>query len=187
MVFGGDFRQILPVIPRGSRSDIVNATINSSYLWNHCHVLTLLKNMRLEGNIDATDREETSAFAQWILDIGDGIVRQQNDGYGSIEIPKDLLITEYNDPLYAIVNSTFPNLSHHHTNPEYFQSTTILASTNETVQQVNDYILSLILGDYNIPHLILIIYQFGLYVILMKDSAGLVIKSIQYFLSIMIF
>uniref|UniRef100_A0A0R0HRF0 ATP-dependent DNA helicase n=1 Tax=Glycine max TaxID=3847 RepID=A0A0R0HRF0_SOYBN len=144
MVFGGDFRQILPVIPRGSRSDILNATINSSYLWNHCHVLTLSKNMRLEANIDATDREETSAFAQWILDIGDGIVRQQNDGYGSIEIPKDLLITEYNDPLYAIVNSTFPNLSHHHTNPEYFQSTTILASTNETVQQVNDYILSLI-------------------------------------------
>ncbi|XP_028201911.1 uncharacterized protein LOC114386104 [Glycine soja] len=32
MVFGGDFQQILPVIPRGSRSDIVNATINSSYL-----------------------------------------------------------------------------------------------------------------------------------------------------------
>ncbi|KAH1162828.1 hypothetical protein GYH30_001368 [Glycine max] len=147
MVFGGDFRQILPVIPKGSRSDIVNATINSSYLWNHCHVLTLLKNMRLEGNIDATDREETSAFAQWILDIGDGIVGQQNDSHGSIEIPKDLLITEYDDPLYAIFNSTFPNLSHHRNNIEYFQSTTILASTNETVQQVNDYILSLILGE----------------------------------------
>ncbi|XP_028198022.1 uncharacterized protein LOC114382659 [Glycine soja] len=144
MVFGGDFRQILPVIPRGSRSDIVNATINSSYLWNHCHVLTLSKNMHLEANIDATDREETSASAQWILDIGDGIVGQQNDGYGSIEIPKDLLITKYDDPLYAIVNSTFPNLSHHHNNPEYFQSTAILASTNEIVQQVNDYILSLI-------------------------------------------
>ncbi|XP_028193267.1 uncharacterized protein LOC114378874 [Glycine soja] len=28
MVFGGDFRQILPVIPKGSQSDIVNATIN---------------------------------------------------------------------------------------------------------------------------------------------------------------
>ncbi|RZB47105.1 hypothetical protein D0Y65_050939 [Glycine soja] len=53
MVFGGDFRKILPVIPRGSRSDIVNATINSSYLWNHCHVLTLSKNMRLEANTDA--------------------------------------------------------------------------------------------------------------------------------------
>ena len=130
MVFGGDFRQILPVILRGSRSDIVNATINSSYLWNHCHVLTLLKNMCLEANTDATEKEETATFAEWILNIGDGIAGQQNDGYGSIEIPKDLLITEYDDPLYAIVNSTFPNLSHHHTNPEYFQIRAILASTN---------------------------------------------------------
>jgi len=32
IVFSGDFRQILSVIPRGSRSDIINATINSSYL-----------------------------------------------------------------------------------------------------------------------------------------------------------
>ena len=32
MVFGGDFRQILPVISRGSCFDIVNTTINSSYL-----------------------------------------------------------------------------------------------------------------------------------------------------------
>ncbi|KAH1127014.1 hypothetical protein GYH30_015842 [Glycine max] len=116
MVFGGDFRQILPVIPR-------------------------------EANTDATEKEETATFAEWILNIGDGIAGQQNDGYGSIEIPKDLLITEYDDPLYATVNSTFPNLSHHHSNHEYFQTRAILASTNETVQQVNDYILSLIPGD----------------------------------------
>ena len=32
IVFGGDFRQILPVIPRGNRSNIVHATINASYL-----------------------------------------------------------------------------------------------------------------------------------------------------------
>ncbi|KAG4986434.1 hypothetical protein GYH30_033934 [Glycine max] len=132
MLFGGDFRQILPVIPRGSRSNIVNSTINSSYLWNHCHVLTLLKNMRLEANTDAIDKEEIAAFAKWILNIGDGTAGQPNDSY------------EYDDSLYAIVNSTFPNLSSHHTNPEYFQPRAILASTNETVQEVNDYILSLI-------------------------------------------
>ncbi|XP_061347924.1 uncharacterized protein LOC133293370, partial [Gastrolobium bilobum] len=32
VVLGGDFRQILPVIPHGSRQDIVHATINSSHL-----------------------------------------------------------------------------------------------------------------------------------------------------------
>uniref|UniRef100_A0A0R0JAQ0 ATP-dependent DNA helicase n=1 Tax=Glycine max TaxID=3847 RepID=A0A0R0JAQ0_SOYBN len=36
IVFGGNFRQILPVVPRGNRSDIVYATLNSSYIWNHC-------------------------------------------------------------------------------------------------------------------------------------------------------
>lgn len=44
IVFGGDFRQILPVIPKGSRSDIVYHSLNSSYLWDHCQVLTLSKN-----------------------------------------------------------------------------------------------------------------------------------------------
>jgi hypothetical protein len=43
VVFGGDFRQILPVIPRGSRSDIVHSSINVSHIWDHCQVLTLTK------------------------------------------------------------------------------------------------------------------------------------------------
>ena len=110
MVFGGDFRQILPVIPRGNRSDIVNATINSSYLWDYCQVLTLTKNMRLQSNIQAVDEQETATFAQWIVDIGDGIIGHQNDGYATVKILKDLLITEYDDPIHAIVNSTFPKL-----------------------------------------------------------------------------
>ncbi|AES94974.1 PIF1-like helicase [Medicago truncatula] len=36
VVFGGDFMQILYVIPKGRRPEIVHATINSSKLWNHC-------------------------------------------------------------------------------------------------------------------------------------------------------
>ncbi|XP_073152982.1 uncharacterized protein [Henckelia pumila] len=50
IVFGGDFRHILPVIPKGSRYDIVHATINLSYLWRHCTILRLTKNMRLQNS-----------------------------------------------------------------------------------------------------------------------------------------
>ncbi|KAL5194030.1 hypothetical protein HKD37_20G056166 [Glycine soja] len=32
IVFGGDFWQILPVVPRGNRSDIVHASLNASYI-----------------------------------------------------------------------------------------------------------------------------------------------------------
>ncbi|XP_061367493.1 uncharacterized protein LOC133310559 [Gastrolobium bilobum] len=52
VVLGGDFRQILPVIPNGSRQDIVHATINSSYLWSHCHLLSLTKNMHGNSSLD---------------------------------------------------------------------------------------------------------------------------------------
>ena len=122
IVFGGDFCQILPVIPRGSRSDIINATINSSYLWDSCEILTLTKNMRLHDNLESVDEQETSTFAKWILDIGDGIIGHENDGYATIEIPAHLLITEYDDPISAIVKSTFPDLDQHHNNPQFFKS-----------------------------------------------------------------
>ncbi|KAG5063305.1 hypothetical protein JHK85_004488 [Glycine max] len=147
IVFGGDFRQILSVIARGSRSNIINATINSSYLWPCCEVLTLSKNMRLQGNPQSIDDQETTKFAKWILDIGDGVIGNQNDGYATIEIPEYLLITEYNDPIDAIVKSKFPDLYQHHSDPELFKSRAILASTNETIEEVNDYILSLIPGE----------------------------------------
>ncbi|KAL2581050.1 hypothetical protein AAZV13_15G161800 [Glycine max] len=148
IVFGGDFCQILSVIPRGTRSDIVNAAINSSYLWDLCEILTLTKNMRLHSNLESVDEQETATFAKWILDIGDEIIDDENDGYATIQVPAHLLITQYDDPISAIVKSTFPDLDQHHNNPEFFKSKAILASTNETVKQINHYVLSFILGDH---------------------------------------
>ena len=48
IVLGGDFRQILPVIPTGTKEDIINATINNSYLWPYFKILKLTENMRLK-------------------------------------------------------------------------------------------------------------------------------------------
>jgi ATP-dependent DNA helicase PIF1 len=41
IVFGGDFRQVLPVVPKGCRQDIVRASLSSSYLWQFCKVLII--------------------------------------------------------------------------------------------------------------------------------------------------
>lgn len=144
IVFGGDFRQILPVIPRGTRSYIVHATINASYLWDHCTVLTLTKNMRLQAPTESEYALEVADFAKWILQIGDGNLGHPNDGYATIEIPPDLLISDYINPIDAIVQSTYPNLTNHFMDPQFLQSRAILASTNELVEQLNDYVLSII-------------------------------------------
>jgi hypothetical protein len=48
VVFGGDFRQILPVVPRGTRGDVVVAALNHSSIWQHVRVFKLHTNMRVQ-------------------------------------------------------------------------------------------------------------------------------------------
>ncbi|MCH85448.1 helicase-like protein, partial [Trifolium medium] len=144
IVLGGDFRQILPVVPRGSRSDIVHASINASKIWDHCKVLTLTKNMRLKQDGKS---DEIKKFSEWILKVGEGKLAVPNDGYAEVEIPKELLILDYDEPIPAIVESTYPNLTDHYKSQHFLQSRAILASTIEVVDQINNYVLSLIPGE----------------------------------------
>ncbi|XP_019198210.1 PREDICTED: ATP-dependent DNA helicase PIF4-like, partial [Ipomoea nil] len=74
VVLGGDFRQILPVIPKGTRQDIVGASINASYLWRSCKVFRLTKNLRLRSLQSDTEVKEIEKFAKWIANIGDGTI-----------------------------------------------------------------------------------------------------------------
>ncbi|XP_076960398.1 uncharacterized protein LOC143636773 [Bidens hawaiensis] len=92
IVFGGDFRQILPVVQNGSRSDIVNASLNLSHIWSKCKVLRLTKNMRLTVGCHPSDLVETSQFADWLLERGKGKLGGHNDGNSIIDISDDLLI-----------------------------------------------------------------------------------------------
>ncbi len=48
MVFGGDFRQILPIVPRSTKGDVVAAALNCSSIWQHVRVFKLHTNMRVQ-------------------------------------------------------------------------------------------------------------------------------------------
>jgi hypothetical protein len=143
IVFGGDFRQILPVVPKGGRADIVHAAINSSLLWQGCKVLKLRKNMRLQNS--SNDNEDCSLreFSKWILDIGDGKLGEVKDGEALIEIPEDLVVRSSGNHLADIVGVTYPNLIESMQDPMFFQDRAILAPTLEIVEKVNDYVIDL--------------------------------------------
>uniref|UniRef100_A0A453HZ89 ATP-dependent DNA helicase n=1 Tax=Aegilops tauschii subsp. strangulata TaxID=200361 RepID=A0A453HZ89_AEGTS len=67
VVLGGDFRQILPVIPKGKREHIISASIKRSYLWKNFEEYRLTENMRLnsfEGSPE--EKAKTTEFANWI-------------------------------------------------------------------------------------------------------------------------
>ena len=63
-MLGGDFKQTLLVVPRGSREEIVDASVQSSYLRAGVNVLKLIHNMRLESG-DAENKE----FADYLIKV----------------------------------------------------------------------------------------------------------------------
>ena len=64
-VLCGDFGRLLPIIPKGSRPDIVNASLKNSVLWTH------VKHMMLTINIRRLD-EDSKGWRDLILQIGNG-------------------------------------------------------------------------------------------------------------------
>jgi len=147
IVFGGDFRQILLVVPRGNRADIVHATINSSLLLRFCKVLKLTINMRLQYSNDASDDKSLRKFVEWILDLGDGKLGIDNDGEVVIDIPNDLCIQHSGNHVADIVSFAYPSLLGNLHNVGFFQVRAILAPTLDLVEKVNDYVMSLIPGE----------------------------------------
>ncbi len=49
VVFGSDFRQILPIVPRSTKGDVVAATLNRSSIWQHVRVFKLHTNMHVQS------------------------------------------------------------------------------------------------------------------------------------------
>jgi ATP-dependent DNA helicase PIF1 len=47
VVFGSDFWQILLVMPRGTKGDVVAAALNRSTIWQHVRVFKLYTNMHV--------------------------------------------------------------------------------------------------------------------------------------------
>ncbi len=73
VVLGGDFRQILPVVPKGSRSAIINASVTNSDLWKHVTILTMNINMRLlNPMLPENEKKDMDDFSQWVFAVGDG-------------------------------------------------------------------------------------------------------------------
>ncbi|XP_076912066.1 uncharacterized protein LOC143570267 [Bidens hawaiensis] len=142
IVFGGDFRQILPVVPGGSRQQIVNSSLSSSYIWKNCKVLKLTKNLRLTTLNDSFHIEQTRMFAKWLLDIGEGNVGGNNDAEATLEIPEDLLIKDSSDPVSDLIEFVYPSVQHNFNDLNFFHERAILAPKNDVVQEINERLLS---------------------------------------------
>nr|XP_046478596.1 uncharacterized protein LOC124217240 [Neodiprion pinetum] len=66
IILGGDFRQVLPIVKRGGKQQIIEETIKYSTLWSIFEKLSLKKNMRA--------KEDAAKFSESLLNTGNGEV-----------------------------------------------------------------------------------------------------------------
>ncbi|XP_057740147.1 uncharacterized protein LOC130957297 [Arachis stenosperma] len=147
VILRGDFRQFLPVIPRGSRQDIIQSSINSSYLWHNCKVLKLTKNMRLSLG-ENNNIQELRNFAEWLLKIGDSLAGDTTDSESIIHILSDILIKNSKTALDDLIDFVYPNMLSNLSVENYFKDRANLALTLDfCVTNVNNKMTAGLLGQ----------------------------------------
>uniref|UniRef100_A0A0L8IDV1 ATP-dependent DNA helicase n=1 Tax=Octopus bimaculoides TaxID=37653 RepID=A0A0L8IDV1_OCTBM len=138
----GDFGQTLPVIPKGTRADEVQACLQTSTLWHHVTILSLNTNMRAQLHGDQMSKK----FAQDILTIGDDDLKYKvfpnfKENYlnhnwlceRAILAPKNLAVTKINQQL---MHSLPGNL-------QTYKSVDTVPDTNEVANYPLEFLNSL--------------------------------------------
>ena len=127
LLFGGnivilsrDFRQLLPILPRSIRSEVINLSIKSSILWNLFHKFQLTFNTR------AIDVD--ISFSKFVLDVENGDLNDSND---NIDISERCITADSN-----FINSMYGHLIRNHLYDEMCSSV-ILAARNIDVIEIN--------------------------------------------------
>lgn len=138
VVFGGDFAQILPVVPGGNRAKTVDATLQRSMVFPTCMVKRLTQNMRLQQGNDNLD------FANWIRNMS-----YFNHLIGSIRLPSYIPRATGEDDLSSTLYPTFPGDPD--TQVDFYKDRAILAVVNNDINRWNDKILGQFLQAHPQP------------------------------------
>jgi hypothetical protein len=134
VILGGDFAQILPVIPHGLRPDIVAACLQRSFVWPR------LKQLRLRTNMRVREGQHGQEFVRWISELPYCL-----DLDGIVTIPDYI-----NQPasITDLIGHIYPQdlLQRAVTDPSTFSGRCLLTTLNTTVAELNAHILGRLPG-----------------------------------------
>ncbi|KAG5544392.1 hypothetical protein RHGRI_016970 [Rhododendron griersonianum] len=132
VVLGGDFRQVLPVIPKGTKIDCMNASLVRSYIWQSLIKFKLKENMRAK-----TD----PAFSRYILQVGNGL--EEENEVGEIKLPSSLILEPNTQvpPLEQLIQFVFPSFDLHRLDPLSLTDSAILTPKNQAVDEINEVMI----------------------------------------------
>ena len=135
VIMTGDFRQTLPVVPRGTRVDELQASIKASPLWKEVRQYQLTTNVRAEQTGDP----DAKTWADLLLQIGEGRLTQT----GIVKVPDEVYVADRN----ALMDQIFPDLHLNFERENWLSKRAILAPKNCLVDEINETLLKKIPGQ----------------------------------------
>ena len=128
IVLGGDFRQVLPVVPHAGPAEILEHCVKRSPLWGHVQVLQLTTNMRAN--------QDEQEFSEWLLSLGNGTLKSDvSPLVDSVDIPEQCVCQG------EIIDEIFPEME------EELYTSVILTPKNDATHSLNDAIVRRLDGE----------------------------------------
>ena len=132
VLFSGDFRQILPVIPLGSEPTIVGSSLKGSTIWSYVQKLHLTVNMRVKLMENSDNREEQKSWGEWLLQVGNGRIANP--------VNLDVHHIKHCDSIDGLIANVFDDINN-------LGKTAIVTSLRSDVEQINDIMLQKDIGE----------------------------------------
>ncbi|XP_056688082.1 uncharacterized protein [Spinacia oleracea] len=128
IVYGGDFRQVLPVLPRRTQRKEVAVSLVSSSLWPKLTKFQLTENIRAR---------EDPGFSAFLLTLGNGELQTPDSSL--VHFPSEVVkpLKDGKDPITDLTALTFPELDLNNFSSDIFTTRAILTPMNDDVDSIN--------------------------------------------------
>jgi hypothetical protein len=131
MIFSGDFRQCLPIVPKQGRPGITSQVMKLCPWWSEVKQLRLHENERLKRyGVNAAN----TRLADFLMAVGNGTVPPS--ALGCIRIPDEYVFPS--DSIEEFIDWAFPDLAQGDVN----SSSSVIAPLNRDVDTVNELCLT---------------------------------------------
>ncbi|XP_071724365.1 uncharacterized protein [Rutidosis leptorrhynchoides] len=131
VVLGGDFRQTLPVVSKGTKAETIAVCLTNSFLWPMLTILHLEENMR--AKLDPF-------FTKFLLEIVNGTTTSTDD---IVKLPSSMLIKYHqsNNTLNALIDYVYPNINQQSITNASTLNRAILTAKNTFVDDINNILI----------------------------------------------
>jgi ATP-dependent DNA helicase PIF1 len=151
VLLAGDFRQISPVVPHSTDSEIISACLKKCQVWKHFEVLRITTNMRVHTAQNPGSAAEIEEFADSLLKVGEDRHESCSKcGSAFVKVPREMVVkpVQRNTPILSLIYWVYSDTERMFMEPDFFAQRMILTPVNGAAQEINEEVIQKLPGEH---------------------------------------